>query len=30
MPWGAKPARLIENALRNLPLGAQYAAFGTV
>lgn len=30
LPWEAKPARLIENALSNVPLGAQYAAFGTV
>ena len=29
LPWEAKPARKIERALRHLPLGAQYAAFGT-
>jgi SAM-dependent methyltransferase len=30
LPWETKPARLLENALSNVPLGAQYAAFGTV
>jgi SAM-dependent methyltransferase len=30
LPWEAKPARRVENALSNVPLGAQYAAFGTV
>jgi hypothetical protein len=30
LPREAKPARLLENALSNVPLGAQYAAFGTV
>src|ERR1019366_6584353 len=30
LPWEAKPARRLENALSNVPLGAQYAAFGTV
>jgi SAM-dependent methyltransferase len=29
LPWEARPARKIERALRRLPLGAQYAAFGT-
>jgi SAM-dependent methyltransferase len=29
LPWEAKPARRIESALSNIPLGAQYAAFGT-
>jgi SAM-dependent methyltransferase len=29
LPWEAKPARRVEHSLRNLPLGAQYAAFGT-
>ena len=29
LPWEAKPARRIEAALSNAPLGAQYAAFGT-
>jgi SAM-dependent methyltransferase len=29
LPWEAKPARRVEGALRNVPLGAQYAAFGT-
>jgi hypothetical protein len=29
LPWEAKPARRLEHSLRNLPLGAQYAAFGT-
>lgn len=29
LPWEAKPARRIERALGCLPLGAQYAAFGT-
>jgi SAM-dependent methyltransferase len=28
LPWEAKPARRVEGALSNLPLGAQYAAFG--
>ncbi len=30
LPWEAKLARRVEGALGNLPLGAQYAAFGTV
>jgi SAM-dependent methyltransferase len=30
LPWEAKPARRIERALGSVPLGAQYAAFGTV
>ena len=30
LPWEAKPARRVEGALSNVPLGAQYAAFGTV
>jgi SAM-dependent methyltransferase len=30
LPWEAKPARRIEKALSSMPLGAQYAAFGTV
>jgi hypothetical protein len=30
LPWEAKSARRVENALSNVPLGAQYAAFGTV
>jgi SAM-dependent methyltransferase len=30
LPWEAKPVRRVEAALSNLPLGAQYAAFGTV
>jgi SAM-dependent methyltransferase len=30
LPWEAKPVRRIEGALSNIPLGAQYAAFGTV
>ena len=30
LPWETKPARLLENALSNVPFGAQYAAFGTV
>jgi SAM-dependent methyltransferase len=30
LPWEARSARRIENALGNVPLGAQYAAFGTV
>lgn len=30
LPWKAKPVRRVEAALSNLPLGAQYAAFGTV
>ena len=29
LPWEAKPARRIERALSRVPLGAQYAAFGT-
>jgi SAM-dependent methyltransferase len=29
LPWEAKPARRIEGVLSNVPLGAQYAAFGT-
>jgi SAM-dependent methyltransferase len=29
LPWEAKPARRVERALSNVPLGAQYAAFGT-
>jgi len=29
LPWQTKPARRVEHALRTLPLGAQYAAFGT-
>jgi SAM-dependent methyltransferase len=29
LPWEAKPARLVEGALGKIPLGAQYAAFGT-
>jgi SAM-dependent methyltransferase len=29
LPSEAKSARRIENALSNVPLGAQYAAFGT-
>jgi len=29
LPWEAKLARRVEGALGNLPLGAQYAAFGT-
>ena len=29
LPWEAKPVRRVEGALGNLPLGAQYAAFGT-
>ncbi len=29
LPWEAKPARRDEDALSNLPFGAQYAAFGT-
>ncbi len=29
LPWEVKPARRVEGALRNVPLGAQYAAFGT-
>jgi SAM-dependent methyltransferase len=29
LPWEAKSARRVENALSNVPLGAQYAAFGT-
>lgn len=30
LPWETKSARDIENALSRMPLGAQYAAFGTV
>lgn len=30
LPWEAKSARRIEGAFSKLPLGAQYAAFGTV
>jgi SAM-dependent methyltransferase len=30
LPWEARFARRVENALGNMPLGAQYAAFGTV
>ncbi len=29
LPWEAKPAQRIEQALRHVPLGAQYASFGT-
>lgn len=29
LPWEAKSARRVEGALSNVPLGAQYAAFGT-
>ena len=29
LPWEAKPARRVEDALSNMPLGAQCAAFGT-
>ena len=29
LPWETKPARRVESALGHLPLGAQYAAFGT-
>jgi SAM-dependent methyltransferase len=29
LPWETRPARRIEGALSNIPLGAQYAAFGT-
>ena len=29
LPWRTKPARRIEDALGNLPFGAQYVAFGT-
>jgi SAM-dependent methyltransferase len=29
LPWETKPARRVEGALSNVPLGAQYAAFGT-
>src|SRR5258706_3519170 len=29
LPWEVKPARRVAGALRNVPLGAQYAAFGT-
>ena len=29
LPWEAKPARRVEGAFSNLPLGAQYATFGT-
>lgn len=30
LPWETKRARLLENALSSMPIGAQYAAFGTV
>jgi ubiquinone/menaquinone biosynthesis C-methylase UbiE len=30
LPWEASSARRVESALGNMPLGAQYAAFGTV
>jgi hypothetical protein len=30
LPWDTKPARRFERALSGTPLGAQYAAFGTV
>ena len=29
LPWETKSARLVEGALGNVPLGAQYAVFGT-
>jgi SAM-dependent methyltransferase len=29
LPWQARPARRVEHALSGVPLGAQYAAFGT-
>ena len=29
LPWETGAARGVEGALSNLPLGAQYAAFGT-
>lgn len=29
LPWDSKPARRLENALSGVPLGGQYAAFGT-
>ena len=29
LPWETKPARRLEDALNSVPLGAQYAAFGT-
>jgi SAM-dependent methyltransferase len=29
LPWETKPARHVEGALSNVPLGAQYAVFGT-
>ncbi|MBR0958133.1 class I SAM-dependent methyltransferase [Bradyrhizobium japonicum] len=29
LPWESKPARRLEGALRGMPLGGQYAAFGT-
>ena len=29
LPWETKSARRVESALSNVPLGAQYAAFGT-
>lgn len=29
LPWDSKPARRLEGALRSMPLGGQYAAFGT-
>src|SRR5437762_3842452 len=30
LPWDTKPARRLEGALGGVPLGGQYAAFGTV
>jgi hypothetical protein len=29
LPWEAKSARHVEGILSNIPLGAQYAAFGS-
>jgi hypothetical protein len=29
LPWEAEPARRVESVLSNVPLGAQYAVFGT-
>jgi hypothetical protein len=29
LPWETEPARRIEGTLSSMPLGAQYAAFGT-
>jgi hypothetical protein len=29
LPWDTKPARRLEATLRSVPLGGQYAAFGT-